>query len=170
VSYRARVALDSLYARRKSLVLDGWILLATIPAVRAAAGPTETPGRPPVKSVTRHAYFNARAWRCRRAAPKAGGWSVTSAGNETITSGAGDISLSGEGAATSDRSVRRQPHLHHQPAGPGAGSRRRRCRHDIGWLSLKLAPNVENLVVHMDFNYAVGNDLGNLIVVDGSQW
>src|SRR6185436_8357573 len=40
----------------------------------------------------------------------------------------------------------------------------------IGWLSLKLAPNVENLVVHMDFNYAVGNDLANLIVVDGSQW
>jgi lipopolysaccharide/colanic/teichoic acid biosynthesis glycosyltransferase len=38
VSYRARVALDSLYARKKSAVLDGWILLATIPAVLCRRG------------------------------------------------------------------------------------------------------------------------------------
>ena len=33
-----------------------------------------------------------------------------------------------------------------------------------------LAPNVENLTVHQDFNYAVGNSLDNLIQVDGRQW
>jgi exopolysaccharide production protein ExoY len=38
VSYRARVAMDCLYARRKSLILDGWILLATIPAVLCRRG------------------------------------------------------------------------------------------------------------------------------------
>jgi exopolysaccharide production protein ExoY len=38
VSYRARVAMDSLYARRKSPVLDAWILLATIPAVLCRRG------------------------------------------------------------------------------------------------------------------------------------
>jgi len=38
VSYHERVALDTLYARRKSFVLDGWILLATIPAVLCRRG------------------------------------------------------------------------------------------------------------------------------------
>jgi lipopolysaccharide/colanic/teichoic acid biosynthesis glycosyltransferase len=38
VSYRARVAMDSLYARRKSPVLDAWILLATVPAVLCRRG------------------------------------------------------------------------------------------------------------------------------------
>ncbi len=37
-SYRKRVALDSLYARRKSVGLDLWILLATVPAVILAKG------------------------------------------------------------------------------------------------------------------------------------
>jgi exopolysaccharide production protein ExoY len=38
VSYRARVAMDTLYARKKSPVLDAWILLATIPAVLCRRG------------------------------------------------------------------------------------------------------------------------------------
>ena len=38
VSYSSRVAMDSLYARKKSLVLDLWILAATIPAVLCRRG------------------------------------------------------------------------------------------------------------------------------------
>src|SRR6185312_10879434 len=39
-----------------------------------------------------------------------------------------------------------------------------------GFTEIVAAPNVENLVVHGDFNNAIGNNLDNLIVVDGSQW
>jgi lipopolysaccharide/colanic/teichoic acid biosynthesis glycosyltransferase len=38
VSYRARVAMDTLYARRQSAVLDAWVIMATIPAVLARKG------------------------------------------------------------------------------------------------------------------------------------
>ena len=38
VSYRARVAMDTLYARRHSAKLDAWVILATIPAVLARKG------------------------------------------------------------------------------------------------------------------------------------
>ena len=38
VSYRSRVAMDCLYARKKSAALDAWILLATIPAVLCRRG------------------------------------------------------------------------------------------------------------------------------------
>jgi lipopolysaccharide/colanic/teichoic acid biosynthesis glycosyltransferase len=37
-SYRSRVAMDCLYARSKSLPLDLWILLATVPAVLLRKG------------------------------------------------------------------------------------------------------------------------------------
>jgi lipopolysaccharide/colanic/teichoic acid biosynthesis glycosyltransferase len=33
VSYRTRVAMDCLYARNRSLLLDGWLLVLTVPAV-----------------------------------------------------------------------------------------------------------------------------------------
>jgi len=38
VSYASRVAMDSLYAQKKSPVLDAWILLATVPAVLCRRG------------------------------------------------------------------------------------------------------------------------------------
>ncbi len=38
VCYRRRVAMDSLYARRKCFILDLWIVLLTIPAVLLARG------------------------------------------------------------------------------------------------------------------------------------
>ena len=40
----------------------------------------------------------------------------------------------------------------------------------VAYNSFALPANVQNLTVHGDFNYAVGNSLDNLIVVDGSQW
>lgn len=38
VSYRTRVAMDSLYARRRSTMLDIWLLAATLPAVLSKRG------------------------------------------------------------------------------------------------------------------------------------
>ena len=38
VSYRRRIALDTLYCRRRSLGLDLWILVMTVPAVLASRG------------------------------------------------------------------------------------------------------------------------------------
>jgi len=95
----------------------------------------------------------------------------TAAGNETIVAPAGDTSLAGAGGGDlligssggnrffithpTDRMVEQ----------PGGG-----IDTAIGYTSIRLAPHVENLIVYHDFNYAVGNDLNNLIVVDGSQW
>ena len=95
----------------------------------------------------------------------------TVAGNETIQAPAGNSSIAGDGGGdlligssgdnrfwindTRDR-VQEQP-------GGGIDT-------EIAYSSRTLAPNVENLIVHQDFNFAVGNGLDNLIVVDGSQW
>ncbi|MDB5442177.1 MAG: exsH, partial [Phenylobacterium sp.] len=38
-----------------------------------------------------------------------------------------------------------------------------------GWLPIKLAPNVENLVVQGTYNYGIGNALDNLIIVQNGQ-
>ena len=95
----------------------------------------------------------------------------TSAGNETIQGPDGNSSVAGDGGGDvllgsngDNRFWIDDPHdvVREQP---NAG-----IDTEIGWTSIKLAPNVENLTVHMDFNYAVGNDLDNLIIVDGSQW
>jgi beta-glucanase (GH16 family) len=40
----------------------------------------------------------------------------------------------------------------------------------IAWTSYALPDGVQNLIIHMDFNYAVGNSLDNLIRVKGRQW
>ena len=95
----------------------------------------------------------------------------SSAGNETLTAPAGNASLSGEGGG--DRLVGSSGDNHFFVTNPhdvvveqpGGG-----IDTEIGYTSIKLAPNVENLTVHQDFNYAVGNSLDNLIIVDGSQW
>lgn len=96
----------------------------------------------------------------------------TAAGNETIQApDAPGSSLSGEGGGdVLVGNAYGNRHWITHPADrvveqPGGG-----IDTMIGWTSLKAAANVENLMVHGDFNYAVGNELGNLIVVDGSQW
>ncbi|HVA12435.1 MAG TPA: family 16 glycosylhydrolase, partial [Stellaceae bacterium] len=40
----------------------------------------------------------------------------------------------------------------------------------VAYTSYALPDNVQNLDVYGDFNYAVGNDLNNLIIVNGEQW
>jgi beta-glucanase (GH16 family)/Ca2+-binding RTX toxin-like protein len=112
-------------------------------------------------------YYNSRGVAMPESAPEQARIAGTSAGNETINAPAGASSLSGEGGGDlligngfdnrhwitdpRDRVV--------EQAGGGIDTM-------IGWTSLKLADNVENLQVNGQLNYAVGNDLGNLIVVD----
>src|SRR3954462_5665373 len=115
-------------------------------------------------------YYNVHGVATPESRVESGRLAGTSAGNETITAGAGDISLSGEGGGDLLVGSSGVNHIFitspldrvQEAAGGGVDTM-------IGWLSLKLAPNVENLVVHMDFNYAVGNSLDNLIIVDGAQ-
>jgi beta-glucanase (GH16 family) len=40
----------------------------------------------------------------------------------------------------------------------------------VAYVPYALPDNVQNLIVSNDFNYAVGNSLDNLIIVDGAQW
>ena len=40
----------------------------------------------------------------------------------------------------------------------------------VAYVPFALPDNVTNLTVSNDFNYAVGNDLDNLIIVNGAQW
>jgi len=118
-------------------------------------------------------YINARGQVMPETEAEQGRISGTSAGNETINApNAPGSSLSGEGGG--DLLI-----------GNGFGNRfwitdtRDRVQEQanggvdtmIGWTSLKLAPNVENLQVNGNLNYAVGNELANLIVVDDtSHW
>src|SRR5438067_1294719 len=103
--------------------------------------------------------------------PESGRIVGTAAGNETITAPAGDSSISGEGggdlligSAGGNRFYLTNPNdrVQEQPNG-GIDT-------EIGWLSINLAPNVENAEVHQDFNHVVGNSLDNLIITDGRSW
>ena len=112
-------------------------------------------------------YYNARGEAMLESATEQARAAGTSAGNETINAPAGHSSLSGEGGGDvlignnldnrhwitdpKDRVV--------EQAGGGVDTA-------IAWTSVHLAPNVENLTVNGGFNYAVGNELGNLITVD----
>ncbi|WP_395671341.1 family 16 glycosylhydrolase [Phenylobacterium sp.] len=112
-------------------------------------------------------YFNARGEAMRESAPEQARVAGTAAGNETITAAAGNSSLSGEGGG--DTLIGNSSDNRHwitspkdrvvEQAGGGTDTM-------IGWTDLKLAANVENLVINGAYNYAVGNDLGNLITVD----
>jgi beta-glucanase (GH16 family) len=112
-------------------------------------------------------YYNARGEAMPETPLTDARAAGTSAGNETITAPAGDSSVSGEGggdlligSAGRNRIWITHPkdRVVEQPNG-GIDTQ-------LGWTSIQLAPNVENLVVNGAFNYAVGNELGNLIIVD----
>jgi Ca2+-binding RTX toxin-like protein len=99
-------------------------------------------------------YFNARGVAMPESRVESGRLVGTGAGNETITAGSGDISLSGEGGgdllvgSSGDNHIFITSPLDRVQEAVGGG-----VDTMIGWLSLKLAPNVENLVVHQDFNF-----------------
>jgi len=112
-------------------------------------------------------YYNARGEAMLESAAEQARVAGTLAANETINAPAGHSSLSGEGGGDvlignnldnrhwitdpKDRVV--------EQAGGGVDTM-------IGWTSVRLAANVENLTVNGAFNYAVGNELANLITVD----
>ncbi|WP_309090936.1 Calx-beta domain-containing protein, partial [Phenylobacterium sp.] len=112
-------------------------------------------------------YYNARGEAMPETPLTNSRAAGTSAGNETITAPAGDSSVSGEGggdlligSSGNNRIWITHPNdrVIEQPNG-GVDTQ-------LGYTSVKLAPNVENLQVWGAFNYAVGNELGNLIIVD----
>ncbi|MDB5453375.1 MAG: exsH, partial [Caulobacteraceae bacterium] len=117
-------------------------------------------------------YFNARGVAMSESAAEQARIVGTAVGAETINAPAGNSSLSGEGGG--DLLVGNSLDNRHwitdpkdrvlEQANGGIDT-------EIGWTSIRLAPNVENLIVNGHLNYAVGNDLGNLIVVDDtSHW
>jgi beta-glucanase (GH16 family) len=116
-------------------------------------------------------YYNYLGVAMPQTALEASNISGTSAGNETVQAPAGASSVSGNGGgdvlvgSSGDNSffITNPGDRVVEQANAGIDT-------EIAYTSTRLAPNVENLTVHQDFNYAVGNDLNNLIVVDGSQW
>jgi beta-glucanase (GH16 family) len=116
-------------------------------------------------------YLNYLGQPMPETAPEQAHIDGTPAGNETIQAPAGNSSIAGDGGgdlligSSGDNTFYiDDPHdrVQEQPNG-GIDT-------EVGWTSIALAPNVENLVVHQDFNYAIGNNLDNLIIVDGRQW
>ncbi|WP_374468808.1 family 16 glycosylhydrolase [Phenylobacterium sp.] len=112
-------------------------------------------------------YYNARGEAMPESAAEQARIAGTAAANETINAPAGHSSLSGEGGGDvlvgngmDNRHWITHPRdrVVEQPGG-GVDTM-------IGWTDLRLADNVENLVVNGQFNYAVGNGLANLITVD----
>src|SRR5215207_6222221 len=118
------------------------------------------------------AYFNSRDVPVPGTAPQSGRVAGTAAGGETIQAPAGNTSVSGEGGGDvligssgdnrfwithpNDRIVEN----------PGGG-----IDTLTAYSPAKLPANIENLYVNGAYNYAVGNELGNLIVVDdASHW
>jgi Ca2+-binding RTX toxin-like protein len=116
-------------------------------------------------------YYNYLGQLMPESGTETGHIDGTSAGNETIQAPAGNTAIAGDGggdlligSAGDNRFYIDDIHDRIQEQ-PNAG-----IDTEIGYTSLILAPNVENLTVHGDFNYAVGNSLDNIVTVDGSQW
>ncbi len=117
-------------------------------------------------------YYNARGVLMPESAPESGRVAGTAAGGETITAPPGNTSVSGEGGGDTliGSSGDNRFWITHpndrilENAGGGTDTL-------TAWSPAKLPANVENLVVNGAFNYAVGNELGNLITVDdASHW
>ncbi|HEY8618249.1 MAG TPA: hypothetical protein VIL67_18615, partial [Phenylobacterium sp.] len=112
-------------------------------------------------------YYSSRGVAMPVSAPEQARVAGAAVGNETINAPAGHSSLSGEGGG--DLLIGNNLDNRHwitdpkdrvvEQAGGGVDTM-------IGWTSLKLADNVENLQVNGQLNYAIGNNLGNLIIVD----
>ncbi|WP_334164455.1 Calx-beta domain-containing protein, partial [Phenylobacterium sp.] len=112
-------------------------------------------------------YYNSRGVAMPESAAEEARVAGTAAGNETINAAAGNSSLSGEGGGDlligNDFDNR---HWITHPKDRVVEQADGGIDTQIGWTSIKLAPNVENLQVNGAFNYAVGNELDNLIIVD----
>ena len=117
------------------------------------------------------AYYNYLGIPMRESAVEKSHINGTIAGNETIHAPDGDSSIAGDGGgdlligSTGDNRFWIDDAHDRVQETPGGG-----IDTEIGWTSIALADNIENLIVHQDFNYALGNTLDNLIIVDGSQW
>lgn len=117
------------------------------------------------------AYYNFHGVLMPESGPETGNIKGTSAGGETIRAPAGNTAISGEGGgdiligSTGDNRyfITDANDVIKEVAAGGIDT-------VTAYMSWTLPHNIENLVVHGDFNYAVGNNLGNLIIVDGSQW
>ena len=118
-------------------------------------------------------YVNARGLAMPESAPETGRIAGTAAGNETLQAGAGNVSVAGEGGgdlligSSGDNRfwiTHLSDRISEQPGG-GIDTL-------TAWSGTTLPANLENLIVNGARNYAAGNDLGNLIVVDdtGSHW
>ena len=116
-------------------------------------------------------YYNYLGQAMRESAPEQSHIDGTAAGNETIQAPAGNSSIAGDGGgdlligSSGDNRFYINDTRDRIQEQPGGG-----IDTEISYSSRTLAPNIENLIVHQDFNFAVGNGLDNLIVVDGSQW
>src|SRR5262245_6926943 len=96
----------------------------------------------------------------------------TTAGGETLTAPPGPSGVSGEGGGdllignTGDITFWvKDRHDQVQQAAGTAG-----IKTAIAYTSFTLPANVQNLTSYGNFNYAVGNNLANLIQVSGDQW
>ena len=96
----------------------------------------------------------------------------TSAGNETLTAPAGPSLVDGNGGGdlligSNGDNIFNVKDLHDAVQ---VGSGLSGIKTVVAYNSFSLPANVQDLTVHGDFNYAVGNNLDNLIIVDGNQW
>ena len=117
-------------------------------------------------------YFNYLGIAVPESASPTGDVFGTSAGAETLTApagpslvdgnGGGDLLIGSSGDNTFD--VKDLHDVVRVAAGLSG------IKTVVAFNSFSLPANVQNLTVNGDFNYAVGNSLDNLIVVDGSQW
>src|SRR6185295_6841168 len=118
------------------------------------------------------AYFDSHGIAMPESATPATTLYGTSAGGESLTAPAGPSAVSGEGGG--DTLIGNSgditfyidhPHDVVQQAAGTSGTKTA-----IAYTWYKLPANVQNLVSHGSFNYAAGNALPNLIIVDGDQW
>jgi beta-glucanase (GH16 family)/Ca2+-binding RTX toxin-like protein len=95
----------------------------------------------------------------------------TPAGGETIQAPAGNSSIAGDGGgdvlvgSSGDNTFYITDPKDRVVEQPNGGTDT-----EDGYMTIKLADNVENLRVHKDFNHGVGNSLDNLISTDGRAW
>ena len=116
-------------------------------------------------------YYNYLGQPMPETAPEQANVLGTSAGGETIRAPAGNSSAAGAGGgdtligSSGDNTFFITDAKDVVVEQPGGG-----VDTEDGYMPIRLAPNVENLRVHQDFNHGVGNSLDNLIITDGRAW